>query len=265
MVAAQNKMNGSVREVLDDLPVAFVETDRQGVILYASRAARDLYAAETQLAGKFVWELMPSEERDEHRANFEEVMNGKISTQVMRRAIYTPLGFRTYEIHRSILRDDEGQPAGVRSILFDVSEAMMAHEEAHQARVWMESVLASVAEPILVTDSLGFVRSLNRAAEQLFGFSACELAGQILEKKIPLLCYESKNGTRLSFQMALHAPAHGIATVLNRNREPLHVEVTASPVIDNEKGFTIGVVSLWRLVDKPSGCQENEPSTPETP
>jgi PAS domain S-box-containing protein len=98
---------------------------------------------------------------------------------------------------------------------------------------------------VIVTDALGFVRYANPAAEAMFGWSAQELIGRVIEKRIPLLYFCSTGKWELSFQMALQGPSMGTATVLTRDQSALQVNVSASPIIDRDKGYTVGVVSVW--------------------
>ncbi|MDE3199644.1 MAG: PAS domain S-box protein [Acidobacteriota bacterium] len=237
---------------LEEIPLAYVEMDETGVVTYANREARDLQGSGAAMVGQTVWEKMPVSEQSANKSEFHSLMQSGQTPPVIRRTLYTVRGYRTFEIHRSFIRECDGTRTGIRSISIDVTEAVMAHEEAQTARNWMESVLGSAAEAIIVTDSLGFIRSVNPAAEDIFGWRAGELIGQILERKIPIVCYRSGNGSPLSFQMALHGPAKGNATVLNRNREEICVEISASPIVDKERGYTEGVVSLWRRAA--AGC-----------
>ncbi len=63
-----------------------------------------------------------------------------------------------HDVHRSLRHDESGQVVGMRLVLIDVTEQALAHEEALKSRCWLESVLASLNEAIVVTDALGFVR-----------------------------------------------------------------------------------------------------------
>ena len=55
----------------------------------------------------------------------------------------------------------------------DVTEAHLAQEEARNAQLWLESILDSLAEAVIVTDALGFIRNVNPAARGVL-----RLAGQ---------------------------------------------------------------------------------------
>jgi PAS domain S-box-containing protein len=241
------RADDSSLDIIEELPVAYIEINSHGLIIRANRAARALYSlVGGPLTGKTLWDIMEAGQREMSRTAFFKVMESGEEPPPVRRSLYTNEGeYRTFELHRSLIRDTQGRPAGIRIVSFDVSEAQFAHEKAHQARQWLESVLASVAEAVIVTDALGFVRYANPAAEAMFGWSAQELIGRVIEKRIPLLYFCSTGKWELSFQMALEGPSTGTATVLTRTQEALQVNVSASPIIDREKGYTVGVVSVW--------------------
>jgi PAS domain-containing protein len=102
-----------------------------------------------------------------------------------------------------------------RSIFSRTAKPPSAHEKAHQARQWLESVLAPVAEAVIVTDALGFVRYANPAAEAMFGWSAQELIGRVIEKNpSALLLLDRQMGTELSngAPRSQHGNRHGAHT-----------------------------------------------------
>jgi PAS domain S-box-containing protein len=131
------------------------------------------------------------------------MMSSGVEPPITRRSLYSNGEFRTYELHRTLIRDAEGRPKGVRAVTFDVTETQIAHEEAHRAHMWLESVVHSMSEAIVITDALGFIRSVNPATEALFGWRAAELEGKVVEKAFPLLAYSSESSKTLTFNMAL--------------------------------------------------------------
>jgi PAS domain S-box-containing protein len=243
-------MGNSGLDPIEQLPIAYVEIDAEGRITRSNRAARAMHSpAEEEIAGMHVWEFSPQGHAEADRKSFLAMMSSGVEPPTIRRSLYANGEFRTYELHRTFIRDAEERAVGVRGVTFDVTEAENAHEEAHQARIWMESVLDSMAEAIVITDALGFIRSVNPATEALFGWTGAELKGKVIEKAFPLLDYFSESRVPLSFNMALQSGSRGIATFLDRERRELRVEISTSPVVDKEKGFTIGVVSVMRRID----------------
>jgi PAS domain S-box-containing protein len=244
--------DASVTEALEELPVAYVELNAMGVVTRANRAAHALYPLEHgEFIGKTLWDLMTADEKEFSRAAFFKIMESGDSPPPIRRTVYTSAGeYRTFELHRSLICDAGGKPAGVRMVTFDVTGAHIAHEEAQQARQWLESVITSIPEAVIVTDALGFVRTVNPAAEELFGWKAGDLIGKMIEEGLPQLSYTSVDQKSLTHRIALERRTKGIATVLDHARRELRVEISTSPIVNKENGFTTGVVSVLRRVEK---------------
>jgi PAS domain S-box-containing protein len=241
----------SAFDILEELPVAYIELNEQALVMRANRAARALYPYEQgEITGKFLLNLMPAAEKETSRAAFFKIMESGASPAPIRRAIYTSAGeFRTFELHRSLIRDAQGKPAGVRMVSFDVTEEQRALQEAHHARQWLESVLASIADALIVTDTLGFLCAVNPAAEELLGCKAGDLIGKMIEEGLPLLSYSAADQRPLNHRIALAGRTRGIATVLDRARRELRVEISTSPIVDTESGITTGVVNVLRRVE----------------
>jgi len=235
----------------DELPVAYVEIDAKGTITRVNRLIRSLHSKDCgELIGKKAWELMPIEEQEQSCAAIMTAMETGQDPPVARRSIFTSSGaFLVHELHRNLIRDAQGHPVGMRVVTVDVSEAHKAQEEAERARQWLQNVLASMAEAVIVTDALGFIRTVNTAAEGLFGWKAAELIGKTIEKVLPVLKFVSEGKAHLDFTMALESRTRGLATMLDRERREVKVEIGTSPVLDAESGFTAGVVSVMRRVE----------------
>jgi PAS domain S-box-containing protein len=234
---------------IDDLPIAYVEVNAEGVITRSNRAARALHSADAhEIVGMHAWEFAPEGQAEQDRQAFLKTISSGVEPHVIRRSLYSNGEFRSYELHRTLMRDGQGRPVGVRAATFDVTEAEMAHEEAHQARIWLESVLDSMSEAIVITDALGFIRSVNPATEALFGWKAAELKGKVIEKAFPLLAYVAEGNAKLSFNMALETRSRGVATLIDRERKQLLVDLSTSPILDKDTGSTLGVVSVMQRV-----------------
>ncbi|MGD0098252.1 MAG: PAS domain-containing protein [Terracidiphilus sp.] len=239
---------------LDDLPVAYVELDARGAITRANRLSRSLHSLDTgELIGKPAWELMPVDEREQSCATMMTAMETGQDPPVARRSIYTSSGaFRVHELHRNLIRDAHGQPVGMRVVTVDVTDAHKAREQAERSSLWLESVLASMGEAVIVTDALGFIRTINSATEELFGWKAEELTGKAIERALPVLKFVSGNDAKahLDFTMALEQRTTGIAIILDHERREVTVKISTSPIIDKESGFTAGVVSIICRVEE---------------
>lgn len=239
--------------LFDELPLPYLEMDAMGFVTRANRAALALHPMEQgDLIGRMAWDLMATDEKEQSCAAYLSAMESGEEPPVVLRSLYTRHGeFRIYEMYRNLIRDAKGRPAGMRIVCVDVTRAKRELEAAQKGRAWLESIMESVAEAVIVTDALGFIRSSNAAAETLLGWKARELTGKVIEKVLPLLHFDSVSGSPLNFTMELEGHCRGIATILDRERRELRVEIRTSPILENGTGYTIGVVTvLSRLEDQ---------------
>ena len=238
-------------DLLDELPVAYVEMDRLGTITRANRASLELHPKEHgDLVGKLAWDLMPINQREQSCAAYMLLMETGEDPQVVRRSLFTRSGeYRTYKIFRRFLRDADGAVVGMRTVSMDVTQSERELEDARRKLLWQTNILESISEAVIVADALGFVQSLNPAAEALTGWKAEDLVGTVIEQGLPLVSYSSTSHKGLSFDMALQEPSKGIAVLLDHERRELRVEISTSPIVDKHTGFIEGVVSVLRRVE----------------
>jgi PAS domain S-box-containing protein len=236
---------------IDELPLPYVEIDARGVITRANRAARALHHPEQgELVGMTGWTLMAMDEKEFSSAAFHSQMASGQEPPVMCRSIFDRSGrFRTYEFHRSLMRDPEGRPAGMRLVFADVTEPKKAFDDAQHEQHWLESALSSLPDAVILTDILGVVRFVNPAAEELSGFAANELAGKVFDEAMPMLAYEALDGVALDRRTAIERRCRGIATLVLRNGKKVEVEMKTSPIIDKDTGSVSGVAAIIRKVD----------------
>lgn len=251
--ARRPTLNAARRPTLniDHLPLPYVEMDARGIITRANRATFALHHPEQgELIGKSGWDLLAIDEKNRSTAAFLSLMASGEEPPVICRSIFDRSGkFRTYEIHRTMIRKTGGRPAGMRMIFMDVTERKNALEEAQRAGQWLENAMRSVAEAVVLTDVLGLVRSANPAAEALFGFSARELEGKVIEEAVPILEYQSLDGAPLDRRTAIERSCKGIATMLASNGNSVKVEISTSPIFDKDSGSVSGVAAILRRTD----------------
>lgn len=249
------------RRVVDELPVAYVEVNAEGVIVCANQVARRMHdPALGEITGKTIWDLIPPQEREASRLAFESLMQTGDEPQAILRSIYTRQEYRVHEIHRRLIFDGEGKPIGVRSVTFDVTEMETARKAAQQSKDWMESILDSMSEAVLVTDALGFVRYLNPAGEQLTGWSRDEITGMIVEEALPLVSYRSDQPDEvgeLNFRMTVDHKWKGTLVVLDHARNELALEMSTSPLLDRNNHFTTGVIGVMRRVGEIAAASQS--------
>jgi PAS domain S-box-containing protein len=237
-------------DAIDELPLPYIELDAHGMVTRVNRATLALYPpGHGDPVGKQAWDFVAGDEQEASFAAYASLMKSGEDPPVIRRALFDRSGrYRTYEIHRSLVRGHGGEPCGVRMVGIDVTETLRAAEAANQARRWLESAVESVAEGMLLIDALGIIQSANPALEAMLGWRAVDLVGQVLEQAIPVKANHN-GGKLLCFTTALKERTKSTAMLLDRLGHELKVEITTSPIIDRESGSTTGVVAVLRRIE----------------
>jgi PAS domain S-box-containing protein len=235
---------------IDHLPLPYLEIDARGIITRANRATLALHHPEQgELIGRSGWDMMAIDEKDRSSAAFLALMTSGEEPPVIRRSLFDRSGrFRTYEMHRSLIRKGRKKVAGMRMVCMDVTETKQALEEAQRTRQWLESAMRSVAEAVILTDALGVIRSVNPAAEKLSGWSANELTGMAIDEVLPIQ-ERPGGGAVLDLQVMLQLPCKGAATVMTRDRNQIKVEISTSPIFDKDSGSLSGVAAILRRAE----------------
>jgi PAS domain S-box-containing protein len=236
----------------DALPTPVIDCDRKGVITAANLAAKNLEPAHgLKCLGKELWSLVAPEYRQGSRSAFLTMMErGGEDPHRIRRSIIMPNGgFRTYQVCRAFLRNPEGQVVGLRMVLSDVTEHAAAQEREKTARLWLESVTDALAEAVIVTDALGFIRFANPAASELTEWQEKELLNMTIAQAIPILSYSRAEGVPFNYRLVLERRSSGIITFLTKGQQEVTVAFSTAPVLDKIQGSTAGVSYVFRKPD----------------
>src|SRR5262249_17405647 len=86
-------------------------------------------------------------------------------------------------VHMSatLLRGDDGEPAGVITVATDISERAAAEMANRQLEERYTAVVEALEEGIVVVNADGTVQAANAAAERIFGVDADGLVGTKLD------------------------------------------------------------------------------------
>ncbi len=197
---------------LSNSPLGVVEWDDAFRVTRWSGSAEAIlgWSAE-QAEGRHPSELaiVFEEDRDEVAAAMENLLSGQVKGCVVRNRNITREGrVICCDWHNSVLLDEEGSLVSILSLVEDVTEAWRASQElqyakdsleetvAHRTRELQraihdislaksrtETILASVADGLVVTDNENYILGLNLAAEAILGLSPIVL-GEKLEHVI---------------------------------------------------------------------------------
>jgi two-component system, LuxR family, sensor kinase FixL len=111
-----------------DAPIACHEVDRDGILLSVNQAECELFGFnEQEMVGRPIWEFMASDDREKTRAGLlpriiDEQPLVPLEREYTRRDGSTVI----MEIHQKRMRDEAGQPIGLRTFLLDITQRKRA-------------------------------------------------------------------------------------------------------------------------------------------
>ena len=136
------------RDLFEDAPIAYHETDTNGIVRRVNRAECRLLGLDpADIVGKHAWELLAPEERERSR----DAMRGKLTRQVQVEAVERDYvaadgSRRTMEIHASLIEDKDGRVVGLRSAKLDVTARKRAEAELKKAKEAAEAASRAKGE-----------------------------------------------------------------------------------------------------------------------
>ena len=140
----------------------------------------------------------------------------------------------------SPIRDAAGNVVAASKIAHDISD----RRKSDESRFRLAALVDSADDAIVSKDLNGIVKTWNRAAEKIFGFTADEMRGQPILRIIPEdLHYEEDEILRKL--RAGERIDHYETTRKKKNGELIQVSVTISPIVDQD-GKVIGASKIAR-------------------
>ncbi len=240
-----------VRMLLESIPDAFILMHRDGTYLDA-HAAQDsgLPRPASEMVGKNVRDILPPELAQRALENVRRALETN-EPQTLEYA--RTFGDKTFhfEIHNRRYSADS-----VVAILRDITKRRAAEERVRHQAVLLENLLDAVVS--VGTDFR--IASWNRAAEEIYGWTAEEVIGKLLSEVIPADWSPAAEQAALT-QLRENGFWRGQVVHSHRDGHPLNI-FAASRMVYDEAGAVMGAVSVNRNVTElkqaESALQESE-------
>ncbi|MGV2827907.1 EAL domain-containing protein [Myxosarcina sp. GI1(2024)] len=148
------------------------------------------------------------------------------------------------------------KPFQEQEIKIAIEIALYKHQVERQLREsqkWLSTVLDSIGDGVITTDTHSRTTSLNAVAEQITGWTSPQAVGKNLLEVFNLINEISRKvivnpiETTLATGEILHLPKHTL--LVNKNGREIPIEATVTSIKDN-KNSNIGVVIVFRDVSQ---------------
>lgn len=144
------------------------------------------------------------------------------------------------EVYMVCIRDETGQLHGFSRVTRDLTERKEAEEHIR----YLANLIESVSDAIISTDSDFVIRSWNKAAEALFGWTASEVIGKPLDEIVPTQ-YPDNNGAEVLAEFRNAGSWRGEVIQMHRDGTPIDILSSVSLAFDGNRRL-VGVVGINR-------------------
>ncbi len=237
----------SFRAVTEASLDAVVTADASGRIIYLSPAAEELFGhPAAEVMGQPVAMLMPERFRDRHRAGLERFLATRESKVIG--GAFEFAGLRRdgseFPLSLSLVDWEAEDETYFTATMSDIS----ARLESEQATRELAAIVSGSADGVIGWSLDGRVRSWNRGAERIYGYSAEEMIGRSHDALMPP--GEESDLMALLDRVRAGGRVENYETPrMRKDRRRIVVSLTLSPILDDE-GRVIAASTITRDISE---------------
>ena len=236
--------------VVESSDDAIVSKDLDGIVTSWNRAAERLFGyTSAEAVGRSIRMIIPDDRQGEEDMVLSRIRAGQEVTQfetvrVRKDGSLVPISVRISPIH-----DDTGRVIGASKVARNIAERDRAAVTTNR----LAAIVESSDDAIVSKDLDGIITSWNRAAEQMFGYTAAEAIGQSIRMLIPD-GLESEEDMVLAKIRAGEKIDHFETVRQRKDGSQLSISLTVSP-IRNDHGQIVGASKVARDITERSRLQ----------
>lgn len=214
--------------------------DKQRIVLFNKAAERIFRCPSEQALGKPLDAFIPEHFREQRREHVREFAKTGVTSRTMYSG--TLAGVRAdgekFPIEATI--SQAGGEGDFTVVLRDITERKLAEEKQAQ----LSAIVESSNDAIYGKTLEGIVTAWNKAAEQMFGYTAEEMVGKPASILLPPDKFQEESHILSRIKRGEKVPLHDSVRVAKDGRV-LHVGMSISPIHD-ARGAVIGAATIAR-------------------
>jgi len=170
--------------LLDEVDVAVVATDLNGLITHWNRGAEQLYGwTVAEAIGQVGTHLLTPPGTDTTCQYVQELLTHGRAGQQLTLSRKDGSTFPA-SVRGRVMLDEKQEPTGRINVSVDISEQVASERALASVRNYMRAVADSIGEGVFTLDNDGRLIYMNAAAEQLLGWTGDELVSRVMHDVI---------------------------------------------------------------------------------
>lgn len=172
---------GIFRSIAEQSVDALVCGDHRGKIIFFNAAAERLFGyRQEEILGRAITNLMPARYRKAHREGFRRVVSGGETRLVGKTVEFAALrkDGSEFPVEFSLSASGTREGAVFTTLIRDITERKRGEKELFGAREYLEKVLNSVVDGVIIVDMDRRIMDCNLSVKRVFGYEKEELTGK---------------------------------------------------------------------------------------
>ncbi|MBN1356221.1 PAS domain S-box protein [bacterium] len=237
------------QNLLDESPHGTIQTDPDGIVVFISRSAIDMLGLNN---GRFIGEKLTELLPHEHIQRFYDALNKKNIPKTLTSPATIHLELENERMVDMVLKPTVIRKNGRTVQVFWTMINITRKGSVQRKQAFMSMLFDYMTDAVVITDTQFRIITINRAAENLFGYSSNEIRGMMpsvfLEGVQPLDLY------RENIQKCFMADLNWEICLTGRRRDgsTFKCELRVAPIFDKHGvmtyflGFHRDVSHVWK-------------------
>ncbi len=229
-----------LQSILDNSTAMIYITDLQERSMMMNRQSRMVFnLTPEEVVGRRMTGMLPEETLAQLFANNRQVVESRTTMEFEEVTPHAD-GLHTYLSIKSPLFDEHGNVYAICGISTDITERKKTEEQLR----YHAELLDKVSDAVISTDSRFIVRSWNRAAEVIYGWSAEEAIGRRLNDLLDTqYVLESQTTENVKSKFLEEGYWSGEVTQLRKDGTRVHI-LSSVALLKDENGVPLGNVGV---------------------
>lgn len=228
-------------------PIGIAECSREGMYISANEEfCRITGFAKEELLTRSIKDISHEDDYASEMVLHEQLIAGEIlSYDLEKRYVREDGEIIWVQVIRSVVGDSKGKALYTIGIVEDITEKRQAQAQIH----YQAHLLENVHDAIIATDDKLRITSWNRAAQELYGWTAQEVLGRpIIEVTKSELTHEQRN----PILEKIAKENFNVAEVIHRHKDghALHVEARSIPLHADDGKVTGYVTAVLNITER---------------
>lgn len=229
------------QSIIDQIEDGVGETDLRGNATFSSKANRKIWGNDedgVEAIGINYRSYMNEETAQYVKQAYEQVYKtGVPGKNIVYEIIRKDAARRTIESSVTLIRDEEGEIKGYRSVNRDITERQKAEKELAEHRVRLEAIFRSVKDAIITVDTQMKGILANQEMYNICGISPDEISGELLSESLGKCSKACCEVIRQTLEKKATVKDYRVECGHAQRSNQL-VSLTSSPLMDPDGKFT---------------------------